>query len=44
MRTCREMFQRAGFHVDHSECFRVSWLWGMMMFVCEKRASTAVSS
>jgi ubiquinone/menaquinone biosynthesis C-methylase UbiE len=34
MRACREMLQEAGFHVAHSERFKVGWLWGMMMFVC----------
>ncbi len=34
MRACREMLLEAGFDVFRSERFKVSWLWGMMMFVC----------
>jgi ubiquinone/menaquinone biosynthesis C-methylase UbiE len=44
MHACSEMLQKAGFHVTHAERFKVSWQWGMMLLLCEKAASAAVSS
>jgi ubiquinone/menaquinone biosynthesis C-methylase UbiE len=32
----RNMLVDAGFDVTHAERFKVSWLWGMMLFVCGK--------
>ena len=32
MRIFRAMFENAGFEVVHSERFKVSWLWGMMLW------------
>ena len=34
MRACQAMLVNAGFDVIRSERFKVSWLWGMMLFVC----------
>jgi ubiquinone/menaquinone biosynthesis C-methylase UbiE len=39
MRACREMLVDAGFDVVRSERFKVSWLWGMMLFECGKGRS-----
>jgi ubiquinone/menaquinone biosynthesis C-methylase UbiE len=36
LRTGRTMLVDAGFDVTHAERFKVSWLWGMMLFVCGK--------
>jgi hypothetical protein len=30
------MLRAAGFDTTHAERFKVSWLWGMMLFVCGK--------
>lgn len=32
---CRHVLEEAGFRVTHAERFKVTWLWGMMMFVCD---------
>jgi ubiquinone/menaquinone biosynthesis C-methylase UbiE len=32
----RNMLRAAGFDTTHAERFKVSWLWGMMLFVCGK--------
>ena len=38
MRMCRRMLVAAGFDVLSSQRFKVSWLWGMMLFVCGNTA------
>jgi ubiquinone/menaquinone biosynthesis C-methylase UbiE len=31
---CQRLLQQAGFEVVQAERFRISWLWGLMRFVC----------
>jgi ubiquinone/menaquinone biosynthesis C-methylase UbiE len=38
MRACRHMLIDAGFDVNRAERFKVSWLWGMMLFGCGLRS------
>jgi ubiquinone/menaquinone biosynthesis C-methylase UbiE len=36
LRGCRSLLERSGFAVLTADAFRVSWLWGMMRFVCRR--------
>mgnify|MGYP000852626562 CR=1 FL=1 len=36
MQALQDMLVDAGFTMIRSERFKVSWLWGMMLFVCER--------
>jgi len=42
-RACRSMLLEAGFEVVHAERFRARWPWGLMLFVCKRRAVMPVS-
>ena len=33
---CAGLLRQAGFEVVRAERFRISWLWGLMRFVCRK--------
>jgi ubiquinone/menaquinone biosynthesis C-methylase UbiE len=37
LRECEERQERAGFAVVNRERFRIDWLWGMMVFVSQRR-------
>lgn len=36
LRSCQSLAVQAGFDVERSDRFRVSWLWGMMRLVCRR--------
>jgi hypothetical protein len=44
LRACRRMLVNAGFDVLSSQRFKVSWLWGMMLFVCGNTAGVRPES
>jgi ubiquinone/menaquinone biosynthesis C-methylase UbiE len=43
MQACRDMLLDAEFDIINSERFKVSWLWGMMLFQCRRSASAGLS-
>ena len=34
---CRTLLEQTGFQVVQAKRFRISWLWGLMRFVCRRR-------
>jgi ubiquinone/menaquinone biosynthesis C-methylase UbiE len=36
LRGCRSLLEREGFQIVDAERFRISWLWGLMRFVCRR--------
>lgn len=36
LRGCRTLLEEAGFQVMAADRFRISWLWGLMRFVCRR--------
>lgn len=39
LQSCRSLLQDADLHVCAAERFRISWLWGLMRFVCQPTAA-----
>jgi ubiquinone/menaquinone biosynthesis C-methylase UbiE len=44
VRECEALLEQGGFHIVHRDRFRISWLWGLMRFVCRRPTTLTIPS